>query len=198
MDSYRTRQTLLERLRDRYDDSSWEEFIDTYRGYIFVVIRRMNIDEADAEDLVQQVLLKLWEKLPDFSYDSKKRFRSFLATVTRNKVNDFIRSRMAEISRMEKKAGESAIDSLQNINVPDIEAIINKEWELFVSNLALKKIRETSSAESVENFERVMNGEDAAVIAAEKNINKNTVHQNVKRIKDKMIVEINRLRFELE
>ena len=68
----------------------------------------------------------------------KKRFRSFLATVTRNKVNDFIRSRMAEIYS-EKKAGESAIDSLQNINVPDIEAIINKEWELFVSNLSLKK-----------------------------------------------------------
>ena len=198
MSIYRTRQTLLERLRDRYDDSSWQEFIDTYRGYIFVVIRRMNIDEADAEDLVQQVLIKMWEKLPDFAYDSKKRFRSFLATVTRNKVNDFIRSRMAELSRMEKMAGESEIDSLQNINVPDIEVIINKEWELFVSNLALKKIRETSSAESVENFERIMNGEDAAAIAAEKNINKNTVHQNVKRIKDKMIVEINRLRYELE
>ena len=72
MDGYRTRQTLLERLRDRYDDSSWQEFIDTYRGYIFVVVRRMNINEADAEDLVQQVLLKLWEELPDFAYDSKK------------------------------------------------------------------------------------------------------------------------------
>ena len=51
--------------------------------------------------------------------------------------------------------------------------------------------------QSVENFERIMNGEDAAVLRLEKN-NKNTVHQNVKRIKDKMIVEINRLRYELE
>ena len=108
-DVYKTRRTLLERLHDRNDDSSWKEFVETYRGYIFVVIRRMGIDEASTEDLVQQVLVKLWDKLPEFSYDSKKRFRSYVATVTRNKVNDFVRSLKAEQKRIDKTCSDESL-----------------------------------------------------------------------------------------
>ena len=198
MDNYKTRQTLLERLNDRYDDTSWQEFVETYRSYIFIVIRRMNINESDAEDLVQQVLLKLWEKLPDFAYDSKKRFRSFVATVARNKVNDFIRSRMAEAARLEKKAQEEETDSLNKINVPDIDIIVQKEWELFISNLALQNLRKVTQEDSIQTFERIMKGEDAQVIAEERDVNKNSIHQSFRRVKDKMIEEIKRLKTELE
>ena len=194
-DFYKTRRTLLERLHDRNDDSSWKEFVETYRGYIFVVIRRMGIDETSAEDLVQQVLVKLWDKLPEFSYDSKRRFRSYVATITRNKVNDFVRSLRAEQNRIDKKYSD---DSLKVIEVPEVEVIAQQEWELFIANRALQNIRESFSGNAIEVFERMLNGEDPEEIAATLEIKKNSVHQLNKRVKEKMIEEIKRLKFELE
>ena len=194
-DVYKTRRTLLERLHDKNDDSSWKEFVETYRGYIFVVIRRMGIDDASTEDLVQQVLVKLWDKLPEFSYDSKRRFRSYVATITRNKVNDFVRSLRAEQKRIDKKYSD---DSLQVIEVPEVEVIAQQEWELFIANRALQNIRESFSGNAIEVFERMLNGEDPEEIAATLEIKKNSVHQLNKRVKEKMIEEIKRLKFELE
>ena len=51
----------------------------------------MGLSPEDSEDLRQAVLLKLWKKLPDFEYDDSRRFRSWLATVTRNTVVDYVR-----------------------------------------------------------------------------------------------------------
>lgn len=194
-DVYKTRRTLLERLHDRNDDSSWKEFVETYRGYIFVVIRRMGIDEASTEDLVQQVLVKLWDKLPEFSYDSKKRFRSYVATVTRNKVNDFVRSIKAEQKRINKTYSD---ESLKIIEVPEVEVIAQQEWELFIANRALQNIRDSFSGNAIEVFERMLDGENPEEIAQSLNIKKNSVHQLNKRVKEKMIEEIKRLKFELE
>lgn len=194
-DVYKTRRTLLERLHDRNDDSSWKEFVETYRGYIFVVIRRMGIDEASTEDLVQQVLVKLWDKLPEFSYDSKKRFRSYVATVTRNKVNDFVRSLKAEQKRIDKTCSD---ESLKIIEVPEVEVIAQQEWELFIANRALQNIRDSFSGNAIEVFERMLDGENPEEIAQSLDIKKNSVHQLNKRVKEKMIEEIKRLKFELE
>ena len=92
----KTRLTLIERLRNQYDDSAWDDFSSTYKDYIYVVIIRMGFNPQDCEDLHQQVLLKLWNTLPDFSYDKNKRFRSWIARVTVNLCKDFIRSRSAK------------------------------------------------------------------------------------------------------
>ena len=194
MDIYKTRQTLLERLSDRYDENAWSEFIENYRPYIYVVIRRMDIDETDTEDLVQQVLIKLWDKLPEFAYDSNRRFRSYVATICRNKVHDFIRQRTAEVSRDKQKAEEDEL----RFRVSDLDDIVQKEWELFVSNLALQNIRQSLKQQSVDSFERIMNGEDAASIAQERGLPTNTIQQQFKRVKDRMIEEIKRLKQELE
>ena len=197
-DVYKTRQTLLKRLHDKYDNDSWKEFVDTYRNYIYVVIRRMGIDEADAEDIVQQVLMKLWEKLPEFCYDDKKRFRSFVAAITRNKVNDFIRSRKAESARLDKKLQESIEAGLNNINLPQVEVIAQREWELFITNMAMKNIRSSFKGNAVEVFEKMLAGMPVDEIAARLDIKINTVHQLNKRVRDRMIEEIQRLKLELE
>ena len=58
--SYRTRLTLIERVRQvELDDDCWEDFVSSYRAYIFVIIRRFNIKETLCEDLLQEVLLQL-------------------------------------------------------------------------------------------------------------------------------------------
>ena len=87
MDNWNTRKTMLIRLKNQYDENSWEEFVSTYKQYIYNVARRMELNHHDALEIVQLVLIKLWRKLPDFSYDNYRgKFRNWLYTVTANRV----------------------------------------------------------------------------------------------------------------
>ena len=84
-----TRETLLQRIRNRHDEESWEDFVYYYRQYIYIICRGMGVNHHDSEELVQKVMMKAWDKLPEFEYDKKKRFRGWLCMVTGNTVKDF-------------------------------------------------------------------------------------------------------------
>ena len=87
---YNTRQSLLLRLKDNQDEASWEEFVATYQNYILSIIRNLKVDNHDAEDLLQSILLKLWKTLPTFEYNpGKGQFRYWLGRVTKNDVFKF-------------------------------------------------------------------------------------------------------------
>ncbi|MCM8527147.1 MAG: RNA polymerase sigma factor, partial [Lentisphaeraceae bacterium] len=162
-DKYKTRQTLLERLSNKYDENSWNEFIGTYKAYICVVIMRMGINESDTEDLAQQVMLKLWKKLPGFNYNRNKRFRNYLASTARNTVNDFIRKINAEKARLEK--ADINTDEEEYVSLPDINTLINEEWESFIANLALDNIRSHFEAASIDIFLQILDGRDPQELA---------------------------------
>jgi RNA polymerase sigma-70 factor (ECF subfamily) len=89
-----TSPTLLGRLgRVPTDQAAWAEFAERYGRKIYGWTRRWNLQEADAEDLTQQVLLKLAQKMQTFSYDPAKSFRAWLKTVTHHAWRDFVESR---------------------------------------------------------------------------------------------------------
>ena len=80
-----TRHTLIRRLKDQHDENAWELFTQTYSNYIEVVLVKVGIPRQEVVDLRQDILLKLWEKLPDFDFDQVKgKFRSWLWTMIRN------------------------------------------------------------------------------------------------------------------
>lgn len=197
-DTYQTRVSLLEKLHDRNDEGAWHEFVLNYRPYIHVVIYRMGVSSNDVDDLVQGVLMKLWDKLPDFIYDKTSRFRSYVATITKNHVLDYIRSRKAELQRYDKKKQELMHNDLLQIQVPEVDEIVEREWELFIANLALNNIRDSFKAEAIIVFEKLLNGEKAQEIADELGLKKNTVHQMGLRVKNKMIAEIIHLKTQME
>ena len=72
--SYKTRETLLEKIKDKHDEESWEDFVFYYKGFIYVVCRKMNLNHHDSEEIVQNVLLASWDALPDFTYNKKGNF----------------------------------------------------------------------------------------------------------------------------
>ena len=91
--------TLLQKMQKQYDEAAWQEFVDAYSGYIYTIINSMNIGAADADDLRQQIFLKLWKKLPEIDLDEMFRFRSYLTVVVRNCVKDFYRKKQRESQR---------------------------------------------------------------------------------------------------
>lgn len=73
------------RIRDVGDQSAWREFVDCYAPRILGWCRKFGLQEADAADAAQMVLLKLVDQLKRFDYDEKQgRFRAWLKTMTRH------------------------------------------------------------------------------------------------------------------
>src|SRR5262245_46437929 len=85
----RTSATLLGRLRAQPDDEqAWDRFVECYGPQIYNWCRQWALQQADAEDVTQNVLLRLATKLRTFTYDPKRSFRGWLRTVTRNALSD--------------------------------------------------------------------------------------------------------------
>jgi RNA polymerase sigma-70 factor (ECF subfamily) len=58
------------------DQSAWGEFVDRYGRKIYGWCRHWGLQEPDAEDVTQDVLLKLAEKMRTFAYDASDSFRA--------------------------------------------------------------------------------------------------------------------------
>jgi RNA polymerase sigma-70 factor (ECF subfamily) len=123
-DSARTSPTLLGRLRlCPTDQAAWSEFVDRYAPVIFRWCRHWGLQEADAEDVTQNVLLDLGRQMRRFSYNAGGRFRSWLRTVAHRTWCDFLEGgrRQAKVTGdsgvldllSSVAAGESLVDQLE-------------------------------------------------------------------------------------
>ena len=193
-----TRLTLLQKIKNNQDEQSWEEFVDYYKGYIYAIILNMNINYHDTQDLVQAVLLKAWKNLPEFEYDpGKGRFRGWLTTVTKNTVKRFIHKQSRQLNNADENKRQEFQEYLDNVSLPDIENIAQREWEAYISKMAWENIA-GELAETVRLvFQDLMDGMKPREIAQRYEFAENTVHVYKKRVQKLMFKEILRLESEL-
>ena len=91
-DTSQTGTTLFAVLQDPQDHVQWNRFVDRYGPKIFQWCRARGLQEADAEDVTQDVLHRFAKVAPKFQYDrSKTGFRAWLRTVTKNALADSAR-----------------------------------------------------------------------------------------------------------
>jgi RNA polymerase sigma-70 factor (ECF subfamily) len=87
---------MLLRLRNFQDVAAWQTFADVYGRLVYRYCRRRGLQEADAVDVMQDVLVQVSRSMPRFEYQPQRgRFRGWLATVTRNKLNRFWKRTLA-------------------------------------------------------------------------------------------------------
>jgi RNA polymerase sigma-70 factor (ECF subfamily) len=121
-----TSATLLGRLRrDPLNSAAWDEFVEHYGRHIYRWCRRWNLQDADAEDVVQDILLKLARKFSDFAYDPSGSFRGWLKTVAHHAWRDFVDGK----GRARAAAGEGVWELLQSVEAR--EDLIQKLEEAF-------------------------------------------------------------------
>lgn len=101
-----TRVTLLRRLRsDPTNAAGWEEFVERYGRHIYRWCQHWRLQDADAEDLTQTILMKLYRRLPEFAYDPSRSFRGWLKTVAYHAWWDFKHQRQAQAA-----GGDSGVE----------------------------------------------------------------------------------------
>src|SRR5262245_2042157 len=88
-----TSETLLNRVRSPLDQAAWNEFVERYGRRIYGWCRQWGLQEADAEDVTQDVLLRLARKMRGFAYDPSRSFRGWLRTLTHHAWSDFLEDR---------------------------------------------------------------------------------------------------------
>jgi RNA polymerase sigma-70 factor (ECF subfamily) len=85
-----TSASLIRRLRDPSDRASWETFVAVYGPMIRGYCQYQGLQEADAADVGQEVLVRVVRAIGAFEYKPEVgRFRDWLGAVVRNAVKRF-------------------------------------------------------------------------------------------------------------
>lgn len=136
-----TRITLLERLcrEGCADQAAWSEFVEQYGRHIYKWCRGWNLQKADAQDVTQQVLLKLAEQMKTFAYDPAKSFRAWLKTVTYYALRTFL----AERRRRPQGTGDSAfLERLHSVEArEDLAKRLEEEFDRELLERAVTRVR---------------------------------------------------------
>ena len=160
MDSH-TSATLLGRLRQfPPDQAAWAQFADRYGRRIYGWCRQWKLQEADAEDVAQGVLLKLAEKMRAFEYDPGRSFRAWLKTVSRHAWLDAASARKAAVAA----GGSLALDLLQEVEArEDLVERLGEEFDRELLDEAMARVRARVVPRTWEAFERTaLKGESGA------------------------------------
>ncbi|MEM9646630.1 MAG: sigma-70 family RNA polymerase sigma factor [Planctomycetota bacterium] len=89
-----TRASLILRLRDGRDMAAWEEFTAVYAPVVFHLARKRGFQTADADDLVQEVLVAVAAAVSDWvENENRGTFRAWLFCIARNRAVDFLTRR---------------------------------------------------------------------------------------------------------
>ncbi len=112
--------------RDPSDQEGWDEFVEIYGRHIYRWCRQWKLQDADARDVTQNILVKLTQKLREFSYDPSRSFRGWLKTVAHHAWRDFEASRR----HAQRPGGGSQAEELM-LTVQAREDLVRKLDEAF-------------------------------------------------------------------
>jgi len=88
-----THKTLLARI-EAGDEISWHEFFDRYSPMIFALSSRYGLQPDEAEDVRQNVMIKIFRNRLVLRYDEEKaRFRTYFDRIVRSCILDHIRKK---------------------------------------------------------------------------------------------------------
>jgi len=141
-----TRDSLLSRLKDWQDDVSWRDFFNTYWRLIYGVAIKAGLSEQEAEEVVQETLITVARRIPEFEYDrSVCTFKTWLMNLTRWRIIDQIRKRRPS-GASDRSNPDNPPHSVVLDQVPDPSALVldevwDEEWRRHLLSAAVQKVK---------------------------------------------------------
>ena len=185
-----TSVSLLERLRDGSDPSSWQRLVDLYTPLIRGWLRRHGLQDTDADDLVQEVLAVLAQELPAFEHRGAGAFRSWLRTMTVNRLRNFWRARQARPAAIGGSHLDHMLDQLEDPH-SDLSRLWNHEHDQHVVRRCLELIEPEFAPSTWQAFRRVtLDGADVDAVAAGLGLTPNAVFIAKSRVLSRLRQEV--------
>ncbi len=188
-----TSETLMLRLRHHPEDGdAWDELSQRYRPRIYQYCLSWQLQPSDAEDVTQNVFLKLSSKLRTFEYDRNQSFRAWLRTVTRNALADYHDERR----RAHHGSGDSEVlKLLQNVEAREgLAQQLEAEFDQELLEVAIRRVKQVTPQQRWDVFQlTTLEGVPATEVAARLGMLIATVYTAKSKVQKQIRHEIARL-----
>jgi RNA polymerase sigma factor (sigma-70 family) len=156
-----TRVTLLNRMKDWNDQSSWQDFFDIYWKLVYGVARKAVLSDAEAQDVVQETMVSVAKNMPTFKYNPAiGTFKAWLLTLTRWRIVDQLRKRGPIASHLADDPERTAtIERIADEKSIDWNAIWETDWEKTVLAAAMTRVKQRLDPQKFQIFDFYVNRE---------------------------------------
>jgi RNA polymerase sigma factor (sigma-70 family) len=159
-----TRATLIARLKNWQDQSSWQDFFDTYWKLIYGVARKGGLNEVEAQDVVQETMVSVAKHMPRFQYNPAiGSFKAWLLNMTRWRMRDQLRKREPyrelEPSSDDTATGTRTVDRMADPASQNLDELWEAEWEKNLFDAAMSKVKRRIEPRTFQIFDLYVNKE---------------------------------------
>lgn len=182
-----TRMSLLLRARNAADPDAFTEFYQVYAPLLKRFVQSRGVDETSSDDVVQELLISLWRRLPELDFDKTRgRFRTYLWQSTHHAVTSWYRKNARHL-----KSRVSDLDSRMLELEYESQGVPDREFQLAVRNrileVVLKRIQQEVSESEWQKFKRhVLDGASALDLSRELNCTANAIYQAANRLRKRI------------
>lgn len=171
-DSIPTRHSLLIRLKQLDNEPSWREFFERYWELIYNLARKAGLNDAEAQDVVQETIIGVAGKIGEFKVDPRLgSFKSWLLGQARWRIADQFRARKKAaaftssgpsddsggrrgvVQLLDGGTGTSPLHQLPDLAVDPLERIWEEEWEQHFLRMSLERVRAQVSVKQYQMFD---------------------------------------------
>jgi len=133
-----TSLTLLERVQKFPADlEAWDEFVRRYRPMIRTWCVKWGLQASDADDVAQDVMVKLMTAMRTFRYDPCRSFHAWLKTVTHHVLSDFSAGRCREPGQIAPNLSIADLVEARDDLERELESLFDRD--LF--QLAMRRVK---------------------------------------------------------
>lgn len=175
--------SLLNRLQQTDDSKNWNRLVELYAPLLRAWLRKYDVQDSDADDIVQEVLAAVLKELPNFQHNQRiGAFRSWLRTILANRVKLFWRSQKYRPVATGTSSLDDQLNQLQD-DASEVSQMWNREHDEYVLQRLMKAVQPQFEPKTWQAFRRqVVDGEKANMLASELDMSLSSVYMAKSRV----------------
>lgn len=190
-----TRVTLLARIRDGQDGDAWREFVQIYGPVVYRFARNRGLQDADAADLMQDVLRSVARNASRMEYDPKRgTFRGWLYTVTRNKIYNFLNGQRHRPRGSGDANAHERLDATPARDSDGPDADWEREYQRRLTDRAMDRVKHEFQKSTWEAFwQTAVDGKAAAEVGSSLKMSPGAVYVAKSRVLARLREEVRKM-----
>ena len=195
--------SLISRLRNWQDQSSWNEFFNTYWRLIYGIARKAGLSDDEAQEVVQETLISVAKHMPTFRYDPAiGSFKTWLLNMTRWRIIAQFRKRgplaAHHDSSQDTTTQTGTTDRIADPNSQSLDAVWEAEWETNLLNAAMNNVKRRGDPQKYQIFDFYVNKDwPPGKVAESFGVSVDQVYQIKHRVTEAIRAEVRRLEKEM-
>ncbi len=135
-----TRWNLVVRLQDERDEAAWHEFIAEYEPFLLTYLQRRGLQDADAQDVAQQVLTSICQSVVNWKPDGRPgAFRRWMATIARHAAIKFLQRKSRQ---PDSGGGTQFLARMNDVAAVENDSHARQEYQQAVFAWAVSRVRD--------------------------------------------------------